>query len=247
MFSHPVGIGAPVGFVLGLVVTYCVADAGPGPVPAGLLQDQMVSRLSIGSEIRVGDGRFTPFNERFVGDRDAKKSLAEGGNRFANLGAPIGSNVLVDAGSVFAPSAGDHFPSDSFAERFSGTKIPVNPAPFVRPPEPSWVVQLIGDDSEVVALSRFRRLQNKHKAILGIYDPLVVNTSLAPGKPPIWTRVRVGLNSREAADSLCAQLESAGERCLVQPNMSASVQSPVPDRRYVAAIDANADGPSDRR
>jgi hypothetical protein len=252
MFSHPVSIGAPVaGFVLGLVVTYGLADATPGPTPAGLLQDQMVSRMSIGSEIRVGDGRLTSFNERFVGDRDAKKSLAEGGYRFASLGAPVGSNVLVDAGSVFAPSTRDHIlfskPSDSFAERFSGTKILVNPASFFRPPESSWVVQLIGDDSEVVALSRFRQLQNKHKAILGIYNPLVVNTSLAPGKPPIWTRVRVGLNSREAADSLCAQLESAGERCVVQPNMSASVQSPVPDRHYVAAADANADGPSERR
>jgi SPOR domain len=236
MFSRRVDIGAPVlGFALGLVVTYGLADAGPGPVPAGLLQDQLVSRISIGSEIRVGDGRFISFkerfvgdisfNERFVGDRDTKKSLAEGRYRLASLGAPVGSNVLVDAGSVFAPSADAHIlfskPSDSFAERFSGTKILVNAASVVRPPESSWVVQLIGDDTEVVALSRFRQLQNKHKAILGIYNPLVVNTTLTPGAPPIWTRVRVGLNSREAAQSLCAQLESAGERCVVQRNTSA--------------------------
>jgi hypothetical protein len=219
--SRSVSIGAPaLGFVLGLVVTYGLADAGPGPVAPRILQDALVSRKPIGSEIRVGDERFASFAERFAGDRTTKKSLAT--YRLASLEAPVGVGVLVDGGSVFAPSSGILLaePSDSFAERFAGTKV--NPASFGRPPESSWVVQLIGDDSEATALSRFRRMQNKHKAILGIYTPLVVNTTLTPGAPPIWTRVRVGLNSREAADSLCAQLESAGERCVVQPNTYAS-------------------------
>jgi hypothetical protein len=220
MFSHPVGVGAPVvGFVLGLVVTYGLADAGPGPVPAGLLQDKLVSRVSIGSEIRIDEVRFASFDQRFAGDKDARKDFLEGGYRLASLRAPVGPEVLVDAGS-FASSSGDDIlfakPSDSFAERFSGTKVLVNLASFVRRPETSWVVQLIGDDSEVIALSRFHQLQNKHKAILGSYKPLVVNTMSAPGTRPIWTRVRVALDTREAADSLCTQLESAGERCVVQ-------------------------------
>jgi hypothetical protein len=134
-----------------------------------------------------------------------------------------GAGVLVDRASIFTPSFAilPAEPTDSFAERFSGTKVP-NLAPVTRAPESSWVVQLIGDDTEATALSRFRQMQNKHKAILGIYEPIVVNTTLTPGAPPIWTRVRIGLNSREAADSLCARLESAGERCVVQRNTNAA-------------------------
>jgi SPOR domain len=229
MFSHPVGVGAPaVGFVLGLVVTYGLADAGPGPTPAVLLQDRLVSRISIGSEIHIGEGRFESFDQRFAGDRDAGKNFLEVGYRVASLGAPVGPVVLVNTGSIFAPSSGGSVfskPSNSFAERFAGIGH-LEPASFARPPESSvgpptssWVVQLIGDDSEAIALSRFRELQSKHKSILGIYKPLVVTTTLLPGSPPIWTRVRVGLNSRQAADALCAQLESAGERCVVQPNI----------------------------
>jgi hypothetical protein len=205
-------------------------------VPSLLLQDTLVLRTSIGSGINnIGDLRFTSFDERFAGDRDTKKSFAETGYRLASLEVPVGPNVLVDAGAVFAASSGGMVfanRSDSFAERFAGTGPIVNLASLVRPPESSirpeessWVVQLIGDDTEATALSRFRKLQSKHESILGNYKPIVVNTALTPGSPSIWTRVRVGLNSRQAANSLCAQLESAGERCVVQRNTSASSSS----------------------
>jgi hypothetical protein len=112
--------------------------------------------------------------------------------------------------------------SDSFDQRFSGmnalatavdTKEGVN---YVSPPNPSWVVQLIGDSSEAVAVSRFRELQNKHELLLGMYKPVVLNTAITPGSEPIWTRIRVELSSREAAESLCSKLEAAGARCVVQ-------------------------------
>jgi hypothetical protein len=226
MFSHPVRVGAPaVGFVLGLVVTYGFADAGRGPAPSRILQDTLVTRMSIGSGIpEIGDEGIASFDERFADGGLKKPSLT--GYRLARLEVP-GAGVLVDGGSVLAPSSGILLsePSDSFADRFSGTTKVVNLASFARPAESSWVVQLIGDDTEATALSRFRQMQNKHKAILGIYKPLVVNTTLTPGAPPIWTRVRVGLDSREAAESLCAKLEAAGERCVVQRNTNASSSS----------------------
>ena len=112
--------------------------------------------------------------------------------------------------------------SGSFDQRFSGvnalatavdTKEGVND---VSPPNPSWVVQLIGDSSEAVAVSRFRELQNKHKLLLGMYKSVVLNTAITPGSEPIWTRIRVELSSREAAESLCSKLEAAGARCVVQ-------------------------------
>ena len=229
MFSQSTSIGAPVvsigapavGFVLGLVVSYGLADAGPGPTSSRILRDAVL-RTSIGSEIRVGDEGLAWFDEGFAGGRVKKGSLADYPH-FASLEVGPGAGVLVDGASVFTPSPAmlPAEPSDSFAERFAGTKV-VSLAPVVPALESSWVVQLIGDDTEATALSRFRQMQDRHRAILGIYKPIVVNTSLTPGAPPIWTRVRVGLNSREAADSLCARLESAGERCVVQRNMNAS-------------------------
>jgi hypothetical protein len=113
MLSQSARIGAPVvGFAVGLLMTYGLADAGPGPVP---------------------------------------------------------------------------------------TKEGVN---YVSPPNPSWVVQLIGDSSEAVAVSRFRELQNKNKLLLGMYKPVVLNTAITPGSEPIWTRIRVELSSREARSPL---------------------------------------------
>ena len=220
MFSQSVRIGAPaVGFVLGLVISYGLADAGPGPVSSRILKDVLVFRSSVGSEVRVGNEGVALFDERFAGGSLEKESLASN----PHLASP-GAEVLIDGASVFTPSSGILLvePSDSFAERFAGTRA--NLAPVVRPVESSWVVQLIGDDTEATALSRFRQMQNKHKAILGIYKPLVVNTTLKAGESPIWTRVRVALNNREAAESLCAKLESAGERCVVQRNTNGSNQ-----------------------
>jgi hypothetical protein len=222
MFSKSINIGAPaVGFVLGLVVTYGLADAGPGPVSSRILRDALL-RTTVGSEIRVGDQGLASFDERFAGGKIKKESLT-GYPHLASLELGPGAGVLVDEASVFTPSPGILLaePSDSFAERFVGTRV-ANLASVAPAPESSWVVQLIGDDTEAAALSRFRQMQNKHKAILGTYQPIVVNTMLMSGAPPIWTRVRVRLNSREAADTLCARLESAGERCVVQRNMNAS-------------------------
>jgi hypothetical protein len=221
MFSKSVSLGAPaVGFVLGLVVTYGLADAGPGPVSSRILRDALL-QTAAGSEIRVGDEGLASFDERFAGGKVKKGSLA-GYPHLANLEVGRGARVLFDEASVFTPSSGILLaePSDSFAERFAGTKT-ANLASIAPAPESSWVVQLIGDETEATALSRFRQMQNKHKEILGTYEPIVVNTTLTWGAPPIWTRVRVGLNSREAADTLCARLESVGERCVVQPNTNA--------------------------
>jgi hypothetical protein len=160
--------------------------------------------------------RFTSATRALPPSINVLQVVKEGAYRLASL----------EVGSVFTPSSGILLaePSDSFVERFAGTRV-IDPASFVRPSESSWVVQLIGDESEAIALSRFRQMQNKHKAILGTHRPLVVSTTPTPGAPPIWTRIRVGMNSREAAESLCAQLESAGERCVVQRNMQASSSS----------------------
>jgi len=85
-------------------------------------------------------------------------------------------------------------------------------------PTPAWVVQLVGDRSETKALIIYRQLQKKHEALLGIYQPVIVQTKLRVGAAPIWTRVRVAADSRQAAETLCSKLRAAGEECLPQRN-----------------------------
>lgn len=79
-----------------------------------------------------------------------------------------------------------------------------------------WGLQLIGDSSEVRALSAYRALQERFPKILGHRDPLVLRTS-AKG-PASWYRVRVAETSLQRANELCERLKSAGGNCLVQRN-----------------------------
>jgi hypothetical protein len=81
---------------------------------------------------------------------------------------------------------------------------------------PAWVVQLVGDRSEIKALATYRQLQIKHEALLGTREPDIVRTTV--GATPIWTRVRIDASSRQTAETLCKGLRDAGENCLVQRN-----------------------------
>src|ERR1700754_3365988 len=119
MFSPPVRAGVHVvGFVLGLVVTYGFADAGPSHVSSRILLDALL-RKSVSSEIRVGDEGLVPFGERFAGDV-VKKVSPTGYPHFASLEMGPSARVLVERASVFTLSSTMLLaqPSDSFAERF---------------------------------------------------------------------------------------------------------------------------------
>src|SRR5438874_5225705 len=85
-------------------------------------------------------------------------------------------------------------------------------------PLSEWGVQLVGDRSEIKALTVYRQLQKKHEAILGSYEPIIIRTTVKVSAAPIWTRVRIGADSREAAQTLCSRLRAVGENCLVQHN-----------------------------
>jgi hypothetical protein len=78
----------------------------------------------VGSEIRVADESLASFDERFADGKVKKRSLA-GYPHFASLEVGPGAGVLVDGASVFTPSSAmlPAEPSDSFAERFAGTKV----------------------------------------------------------------------------------------------------------------------------
>jgi len=96
---------------------------------------------------------------------------------------------------------------------------PQSPYPVVQPkPTPTWVIQLVGDRSEIRALVLFRQLQMKHEALLKNYEPEIIRTMLRGGAAPIWSRIRIDVDSRQAAQSLCSTLRAAGDECLVQRN-----------------------------
>lgn len=78
----------------------------------------------------------------------------------------------------------------------------------------AWDLQLIGDSSEVRALSAYRELQKRFPEILRDRDPLVLRTP-ANG-PASWYRVRVVEKSLQGANALCTRLKSAGGTCLIQ-------------------------------
>jgi Transglycosylase SLT domain len=96
------------------------------------------------------------------------------------------------------------------------------------PTKPAWVAQLIGDSSETAALSRFRQMQGKLRSLLGNSEPALVRTTLKAGAAPIWVRVRIAFETRQAAESLCSKLEAAGASCLVQRNLDEVAISPRP-------------------
>jgi Transglycosylase SLT domain/SPOR domain len=96
---------------------------------------------------------------------------------------------------------------------------PQSPSAVGRPkPTSDWGVQLVGDRSEITALAVYRQLQKKHEAILGGYEPVVIRTTVKMSSAPIWNRVRIGADTREAAQVLCSRLRAVGENCLVQHN-----------------------------
>ena len=47
--------------------------------------------------------------------------------------------------------------------------------------------------------------------MLGSYEPVVIRTTVKVSSTPIWSRVRIGAESRVAAQALCSRLRAVGE------------------------------------
>ena len=85
---------------------------------------------------------------------------------------------------------------------------------------PTWVAQLIGEESEFKALDRYAQLKRKHPAILAGFEPTVLHNQIGRSSTAAWHRVRIVMDTRQAAESMCARLQSSGEQCLVQRDYS---------------------------
>lgn len=92
-----------------------------------------------------------------------------------------------------------------------------------RPPPP-WGVQLTGDWSQARALAHFRALQQRYPA-LSEREPVTVRVRF--GTRAHRTLVRVGEQSREAANQLCAKLRAGGGACVVLRNPGRAIANSV--------------------
>lgn len=92
-----------------------------------------------------------------------------------------------------------------------------------RPPPP-WGVQLTGDWSLARALANFRALQQRY-SVLSEREPVTVRVRF--GTRAHRTLVRVGEQSREAANQLCARLRAAGGACVVLRNPGRAIANSV--------------------
>lgn len=87
-----------------------------------------------------------------------------------------------------------------------------------RIPPPPWGVQLAGSFKRYVAMKQFRSVKRKYGKIIGSRRVVLKSSRQGGRGRRIFHRVRVGLKTRAAAQSLCARLKRAGGSCVVMRN-----------------------------
>jgi hypothetical protein len=83
---------------------------------------------------------------------------------------------------------------------------------------PAWGIEIAGAFSKDEALAEFDRVKQDHADLLGSYTPLVVETCDLHMGTRLRYSARIGMESRDDADALCAKLQEAGGACIVQKN-----------------------------
>jgi hypothetical protein len=78
-----------------------------------------------------------------------------------------------------------------------------------------WGVILGSHPSRVKVLARYSQLQDRHRAILAGHDPIVIERRRGP--LPRF-QIRVGADTRSAANALCARIHKDGGHCAVLRN-----------------------------
>ncbi len=81
-----------------------------------------------------------------------------------------------------------------------------------------WGVQVAGSHSESVALGVFTRLKRRHPELLRNVEPLVLRKRNPGMGSRRMVNVRIGAESRNEADQLCAKLLAKGSACVVLKN-----------------------------
>jgi len=124
------------------------------------------------------------------------------------LGAwPVLAEPQVEAGDPLAPrvkgTKGGGAKSDSAGSSQSG---------------PQWGVEIASSFSKQQTLDEFSQAKKKYDGILGSYSPTIVEVCDLSMGTDLRYSARVGLDDRDAADTLCAKLQAAGGACIVLKN-----------------------------
>ena len=81
-----------------------------------------------------------------------------------------------------------------------------------------WGVQVAAHFTRSVALSAYSRVKSRHASLIGDEEPMVVqDRAPSRGRKQLFT-VRIGADSRAAAQEICQKLRTAGGACVVMKN-----------------------------
>jgi hypothetical protein len=79
-------------------------------------------------------------------------------------------------------------------------------------------VQLAAGFSRDRALSSYARAMKRYASVLGEQDPSILSSVLRSRGTRAFYQVRIGADTRAAADGLCGRIRRTGGACLVLRN-----------------------------
>lgn len=131
------------------------------------------------------------------------------------LGAPADSFIGLAATAVEIPPLQEDTPfaracralPATGADTVAMASVPVLP----------WGIQVAGHFRRDVAIRQWQRLRARHEDVLAGYDPVVSRIRSPRGRRGIYA-VRIGAETRAAADRICADLRGSGGACIVMRN-----------------------------
>jgi Transglycosylase SLT domain/SPOR domain len=83
-----------------------------------------------------------------------------------------------------------------------------------------WGVQLAAGFSRDKALAMYSRAMKRLSAVIGDQDPSLLSSRLRTRGSGLFYQVRIGADTRPAADDLCNRIRRAGGACFVLRNMA---------------------------
>jgi len=81
-----------------------------------------------------------------------------------------------------------------------------------------WGVQLAAGFSRDKALAMYARAMARVSKVIGDHDPNLLSTTLRSRGTRAFYQVRIGADTRQAANELCAKIHKAGQACMVLHN-----------------------------
>jgi SPOR domain len=84
-----------------------------------------------------------------------------------------------------------------------------------------WGVQLAAGFNRDQALAMYSRAMARLRGVIGDQDPMLLGSLFRSRGTRTFYQVRIGADTRPAADDLCNRIRRAGGACLVLRNMSA--------------------------